>query len=403
MDLKEQYKRTFQSVTPAPQLNAHIERKVLEEMQRRNHVKTVRRTALLAIALVLTMFTAVAFATGWAQSIFAGLSDLGHDEGKDFQAMEKMAQNQVGKNQIAFVQDASVLDFEVSQAYYDGTQLMLGTVWGGNSSAVDLSFGPGSPHFEDLKPLEANADMASLSPRNRVSPEAWAEFEKLYQKNGAAGMVYYDMYPGDGVNLGDTYLSPHLADGGTLDDGRTWAYIEFETPLPQEAQQQENLMLTMILYKTPVYYYQKGDKPEDCLRCFGEREELKFHFSVANNHAPSRVLTEKASFDQYSVDTEITLTAIRAKAKLSMTTSEKWKEAMVKDDYGEQLVSGVDYILEYNVYVDGVQQSRWVERGGADGFDGSFKVSSDAAQIIFRPVYSLTGEHPEEDITFTLK
>lgn len=59
-------------------------------------------------------------------------------------------------------------------------------------------------------------------------------------------------------------------------------------------------------------------------------------------------------------------------------------------------------VLTYNIYVDGVSQPGWLEEGG-QAFRDSFKTSSDAKEIVFRPVYSLSGEHLEEKITFSLK
>jgi hypothetical protein len=123
---------------------------------------------------------------------------------------------------------------------------------------------------------------------------------------------------------------------------------------------------------------------------------------VDNNRGTSRVLSADASFDKYSASAKLMLTPVGATAWISMMGSDAWKRAMAKDDYGETKTSGVDYILSYNVYVDGVSQPGWLEEGG-QAFRGSFNASSDAKEIVFLPVYSLSGEHPEEKITFLLK
>jgi len=297
----------------------------------------------LAFAVAAALIVAgVAFATGWVQSIFSimGEPSIGGRQTKDFAVMEKMAQNQVAKTSMALAEGATPFEFEVSQVYYDGAQLLLATAWKEGSDDADLSFGPGSAHFDDLIPMTQRDSVPPMSPEGMVSPETWAAFMDLYKRNGAAGMVFYMSFPGDG--------------------------------------------------------------PENGFYHFGELESKPFTFTVENNHGTSRAFYASTSSDTYSADVMMVLTPVGVTAWISTVTSDEWKDAMIKDEHGEARVSGVDYVLEYNAYVDSVPQPGWLDEAGAS-LRGSFMVPVGAQKIAFRPVYSLSGEHPEEDIAFSLK
>ncbi|NLV58306.1 MAG: DUF4179 domain-containing protein [Clostridiales bacterium] len=402
MNLKDRYKRAFQGVTPDPTLFVRTEEQVLGATHHSNYKRPAMRTVLIAATLMLSLLATVAFATGWAQSIFASLVGSG-GVGTDFEKLDELAQQQVGQNSTVFAKDASLFDFEVSQAYYDGEQLMLGTAWRDASTVVDLSFGPDSEHFADLKPLQ-DSELASSSPEGKVSGEAWEAFQRTYKEKGAAGIVYYICYPGDGVYLGDEQIPPWIGDGGTLEDGRTWAYTEYEVPLPEAARDKESLTLTALLYRAPVYYYQTGEGAGQRLQYIGEREKVDFTFTVLNNHAQSRTLTESATFLEYGVEASINLTAVQAQVHIYMEIPTEWKGAIKSDEFGESTASGVDYVLTYNAYVDGTAQKLWIS--GVDkesfGIDGTLTVPDGAKQISLRPVYSLSGEHAAEEILFKL-
>ncbi|NLO86397.1 MAG: hypothetical protein GX096_13395 [Clostridiales bacterium] len=398
MNLKEKYKYAFEEITPDQTLYSRTQNVILVKTKPRNSRKITSRTVVLAVMLSLILFTAVAFATGWAQSIFAGMRG-NWSGGRDFEAMEELAQNQFGTGSVAFTNDPSMFDFQVMQAYYDGEQLVLATAWNGVSDVVDLSFGPQSTHFDDLQLLDWET-ASDVSPQDEVSVQAWADFERIYDAKGAAGMMYYSVYPGDGVYMGDIQLPPKTGDSDVLEDGRHWAYTEYESPLPSAAQQRESLELTVRLYRVPVYYYRMGD--DQTYRYVGEREQVDFAFVVSNNHAASRTLTQPAAFAQYEASAVVTLTAIGAAVEIYIEAPDAWKHAAVKDDYGERQISGVDYVLSYGAYVDDEPQQLWMEESNAEYFKGSFELPAEAKKLILRPIYSLSGERADEDILIEL-
>jgi hypothetical protein len=137
----------------------------------------------------------------------------------------------------------------------------------------------------------------------------------------------------------------------------------------------------MNLCRRPVYDYQKGGGPENGFYHFGELESKPFTFTAENNHGTGRGLSASASFDAYCADVKMVLTPVGATAWISMTTGDEWKDAMIKDERGETRVSGVDYVLEYNAYVDSVPQPGWLDEAGGS-LRGSFMVPVGAHKIL---------------------
>ena len=88
-------------------------------------------------------------------------------------------------------------------------------------------------------------------------------------------------------------------------------------------------------------------------------------------------------------------------ARLTIETkvSERWESAEL-DEYGGR--DGIDFIWMWEIYADGAKLDSAIETASRYGETATFPVGS-AETITLRPVYVISGEHPDEEVVIRLR
>ena len=251
-----------------------IKETVMKKLHTNNNVvKRTRKTSTILIAAVLiaALLTGTAYATGIAQSIFGAMKGvyIGDDESK-YETIDSFSNKEETSVTIPELNGSR---FTLSQSYYDGEQLMLGYTLDAITKPAEFGFGPGSDGFDELINCEEFSPQL-LTPaylKEKLTVGEYAQFEKALEETGSAGVVFYNRYVSDHVTLADgTDIGPYI--DTVLDNG---VYLEFETPLADEAQNQDELQI-LIKINTSIYYYFQ-DSTGSYYNCeLGEPERIPF-------------------------------------------------------------------------------------------------------------------------------
>lgn len=224
--------------------------KRIEKPERRTR-RRVGSVLLVAAAFVL-LLTVTAYATGLLPAIFEASDALGRiPEAGDRESVIEHADTE---ERVAERPDFHNSTLTVSESYYDGERLMLGYRLDVSRSPADFSFGPDSAYFDRLEPIVKEDTVLMLDLRDYLTPEEYAEFQRVLQEDGRAGVCFEDVYLSDGILLPDGSRV-----GAPLTEETDAGYYLVFQHLTDAAKNQDALELTFRLKCTPVYYYQEGD------------------------------------------------------------------------------------------------------------------------------------------------
>ncbi|MEF9971379.1 MAG: hypothetical protein RR731_03600 [Oscillospiraceae bacterium] len=206
---------------------------------------------LLIAALIVMALTATAFATGLAQSVFGAMkdayavSDAARDE--KYLAADKLSDKEV---RTKVIPEFGGTTLSVTQSYYDGESLMLGLSFDVIRAPADFDFDRNSAYFELLEPINTGTTSLDLDPKDNLSDEEYAEFNRLYEQNGCVGVSFDDIYIRDHMTL------PGGEDVGAYNtlDTPNGTLLEFQW-LEDSAKDLDDLTLCMGVCRTRIYYY----------------------------------------------------------------------------------------------------------------------------------------------------
>lgn len=395
--LKERYNRAFDRVNASQTLLEQTKREVYE-MANQKQMRRARFSVALIAAIVLTMALAgVALASGWFGSVFSAMSGR-HQNGdrSDYQALEALSEQNGEANAFTF-SDGSTFTLRLSESYFDGEQLIAGFTMQSNAAArmVDRN-------SEDFKRMQAYqpevfplADEETL--RALLPGTLYDEFMAEYKKEGSACASVFSLYMGDGVSANGGYLSPEMDDSGVFEDGTQWRYIEFERPLPEEIRSQNELTLSARVYgqRTMVYMDENGLKADYGVET---REHFDAEWTVRRTEADIRQYHASASGSDYASEIELTVSPVNARLTIETKVSERWESAEL-DEYGGR--DGIDFIWMWEIYADGAKLDAAIETASRYGETATFPVGN-AETVTLRPVYVISGEHPDEEVVIHL-
>lgn len=395
--LKERYSKAFDRVNASQTLIERTKREV-NEMANQKQMRRARFSVALIAAIVLTAALAgVALASGWFGSVFSAKSGrYDYSERTDYQTLESLADRNGETRRFTF-SDGSAFTLQLSESYFDGEQLIAGFSMQANAAGRMVE--RNSEDFQYMQAYQPEAvPLARDDVPQRLLPGAlYDAFMAEYEKEGSACAVVFDMYMGDGVSVNGEYLSPDDDDSGVFEDGTQWRYIEFERPLPEEIRSQNELTIKSNIYgqRTLLYLDENGFKMQSDVK---NREVFEGTWTVRRTEANIRQYHASASGSDYTSEIELTVSPVNARLTIETKVSEKWESAEL-DEYGGR--DGIDFIWMWEIYADGAKLDSAVETASRYGETATFPVGS-AETITLRPVYVISGEHPDEEVAIHL-
>lgn len=225
---------------------------VMERIERTKHRPARRLGSILLVAAVFVLLlTATAFAIGVLPEIFERSEALGRiPEAGDRETAIELADTEERVAELPEFRDSCLT---VSESYYDGEHLMLGYRLDVSKAPADFSFGPDSAYFDRLEPTVKEDTALMLDLRDYLTPEEYAEFQRILREKGAAGVRFEDVYLSDGIELPDGSRV-----GAPLTEETDAGYYLVFQYLNDAAKDKDALELIFRLKCVPVYYYQEG-------------------------------------------------------------------------------------------------------------------------------------------------
>lgn len=395
--MKERYTQAFDRIQASQALVERTKREVYAMANQKQKRRARLSVALIAAILLTIALTGAALAAGWFGSVFSTMSGR-HQNGErsDYQALEALAERN-GKAEGFTFSDGSSVTLQLSESYFDGEQLIAGFTLTSNASARMIE--PNSETFRYMQTYRPEAfPLADEETLRALLPGTlYDDFMAELEKEGCACAAVLDVYMGDGVSANGEYLSPEMDDRGVYEDGTQWRFIEFERPLPEEIRTRNELTLSARVYgqRTLVYMDENGLKVDYGVEA---REQFDAEWSIHRTEADIRSYHASASGSDYSSEIELTVSPVNAHLTIETKVSASWESAEL-DEYGGR--DGIDFLWMWEIYADGTRLDSAVETASRYGETATFPVGS-AEVITLRPVYVISGEHPDEDVVIRL-
>ena len=382
--LKERVDRELSDVEMTPALADRIAKRRAKRVKK-------KLTVALAAALVLVLVAGIAYATGVFASIFRGMKGMyGNSGDEKYEVMDELSDAGSAAEALTVAPGATL---SIRQTYYDGEQLAIGYSVEG-VAAADMTFGPGHPEFAEFQEAVMGEESAAVVYLGDIlTDEERAQFEKTLAETGAAGFVCQYVYLGDHVTLEDGTDVANFVD--TPVEGGT--YIEFDAPLADAARDKDSLTLVLDVRAQSLYYYK--DKAGSYVMTGPVRSQA---MTVEVPRSTDRVNWYAGSYagETYSASARLLVTLVNARATIEMKIpAEYW---IPWDEVDKRLQDGADLLVDYELVVDGTVCAgdlSETERDDGRTMELEYELHADgAADIRLRPVYSVSGEHPDEDI-----
>ena len=405
---KDEYREMYDAVKPDPEFRQRLEGRIENMQKKRNG--WMPRTAVITLAAMLAL-TGAGLATGAFRSIFGGMMNTWQNgPAEDYAHMESAANTNVFEQTVIFENGISA-QVRLEQSYYNGRQLATG--WSVASDAKAELFDK-----SDSRAADAEEGVLSVELGEKVGTETAAEFYRRFESDGWAGVAWYECYLSDQTYLadaekvvGDDGLE-HASDDALLypetdhdwrENGVYLSFDEFETPLPEKAQDRERLLLARKVVCQQCWLIIDGDRVYNG-RSPAERVELTFEVERSEDYVQTEHMIE-AEFPDHSARISLVRTPVRAEFTVENRISDEWKAIWESYDgyLHAPLKLAQDIVFDYEIWVDGRQIYFQTDRYmGAEGMTGWFMLPADAKEIVFRPVYANSGARAEEDVTIKL-
>ena len=415
---KEDYRRMNERIAPSAELIQQTKRRMSKMMKKKNEKRHM--SARMAVALVLACLlalTGAAFASGAAQRVFEWMQELGGNMPIDFEKLNELADSDLG-TECAETEYSGEVSVELSQAYYDGGQLITGAKYllGDNQVYLGLNHElmawtrPDDPSFcaseyeAGSVPRPLDTPIVSELLPSYVSCEMTEEqvqaFETMYRENGEAGAVIYYAGQSDYIGVAEDVNDEICYNPDyyrNLDEKTVWRYTDFDE-LPAGCLDRDSLTVTFgISQRVRVI---RADK--DGVWVAGQTlEKLEFPFVIKRNEQDVMMVYGSFENEVYSAKVEMRVSEVRSQLTIDMIRPAQWSEA---DDKAVSVGEGdVDYIWCYHmVYPNGSHEEAYDEGRYVDEntyrYTAGIKLTEDQNEIILRPYYTLSGLHEGEDI-----
>lgn len=401
---KDAYQRKYDAVTPAPAFRQELEGRI-EEMQNKRKQGWVSRTAIVVLVAMLAL-TTVGFASGAFRSIFGSMTGVFQNgPTTDYEHMEAAADTNVFAQTVTFESGVNA-QVSLEQSYYNGRQLATGWSLAVDDAKVEFL------DRNDARVAAAEESALAINLEDKLGAEKAAEFLRRVEEEGWAGAAWFECYLSDSTYLaglekvvGDDGLE-HAPDEALFlpetdidwqEEGVILCYDEFETPLPEAAQNKDSLTVGRKAVCQQCWLIIDGDKVF-AGRDSAERVELTFKIARSEEYAETAYEIE-AQFPNHSAKISLIRTPIRAEFAVENQISDEWKA--IWDGYSGYLHAPLnleeDVVFDYEIWVDGEMTHYQTDSfRGAEGMSGWFFLPADAKEVVFRPVYANSGAQADE-------
>lgn len=411
---KQEYKRAMDLILPDKALIMRTEAAM--RFARSGKKRAARRRApmkiVLAVALIAALLVGVGIASGAIQSVFMLARDryAGDDPlmGMQYDILLESAAQNVMQTAVPFEGVDDDMRFKLSESYYDGELLILGFTYNNPHRPASFDFGPEHELFNELQNVideEAGSELM-IDIESCLTPEEYAEFLRRLDENGSAGVIYYDSHMNDGVygqDGEDLMLGMDAYD--QLDDGTQWRYIEFQQPLPDTMRGKDEIGVQFKVTHREYYYYRDASGSYYYFP-WGEAyiQSTVLTARIQRGDADVRHYKEEFKREDYAVRVDATVAPAYLKAMFTLDTpAERQEENEWETAFSE---STVDYICDFVQVQDGEEMRNEQYGMIMDGntIYGTYSpLKEGASEIVFRPVYALSGSHPGEDVVIRLE
>lgn len=294
---------------PDEGFNAAMDRALLQisREERRPQMKSKMKLSLIAAIIAVIALSGAALAIGMNLFEYFGK----HDE-----RLAQLAPQAVLATAEPINVESEVLgktSAVFNSAYYDGESLI---------AAFTLE---NSKRFETFEPsAEMLTRMEKVDPRYYSIPydenipgiEAIDAYYMAVEEGKPAGIACYSVYPSDHCTTGDGIdLPPWTEQTDTLPGGSKLFLREFESPLPEEVQDQESLELRIKLWQMPSYYYFDGTNHYELYEPQQSAGEIST--AVKRTGAVFKTFTGNGECNGSAVTAELQVSAVHATLKLS--------------------------------------------------------------------------------------
>ena len=419
---KDEYRKMNDSITPGSELLLKTERSMEETMNKKNAKRMSAKMAVaLAMACVLAL-TGVAFATGTIENVFTWIQNWGGYDTTDLQKLDQLADSELGTETKDSERNGKV-SVELNQAYYDGTQLIVGAryttgewqVVHGLDHELMAMTREGDPAFKATKhPLvneevyldangmiEQKSKMLPATVTHYMADEDVKAFEAAYEKNGEAGMIVYNAFVSDHIEIeGETLID--IAPDEDLNvpqGGETWRYVEF-SKLEDGVRGQEKIRVIFGINQRVTVV--RADK--DGVWIAGQMlDKIRFPFEVDNNGQETYMYYGSFENEIYSSKIELCVGEVNNRVVIDMVRPAEWSKADAEDmDIGE-----VEYIQNYCMLMPDGSWKRATERKEPtkEGcrMEGMIELEEGQTEVVLRPQYTRSGLAEGEDIVISLE
>ena len=132
---------------------------------------------------------------------------------------------------------------EIANAWYDGESLIVAY-----TQDEARRFEPFTPTPQELAKMEPEDEGWLPYEQGPLDPVQQAYIDAV-EAGTPCGFVEYSVFASDHMFAGEIELMPSVGDEITLEDGRRAFCVEFETPLPEGARNQEELTLRLPILR----------------------------------------------------------------------------------------------------------------------------------------------------------
>lgn len=421
---RDEYKKMNETITPGSELLARTERSMEEIMNKRDAKRmSVKMVLALALACVLAL-TGVAFATGAIENVFVWIQSWGGYDTTDLQKLDQLADSELGTETKESERNGKV-SVELNQAYYDGTQLIVGAkyktgewqVIHGLDHELMATTRESDPAFNATKYPLVNEDIyldanGMIEQKSKMLPatvtkymtdEDVKTFEEAYEKNGEAGMIVYNAFASDHIEIEGEALSDNAPDEDLIvpqGSGETWRYAAFDE-LDDGVRGQEKIRVIFGINQRVTVV--RADK--DGVWIAGQMlDKIRFPFEVENNGQETHMYYGSFENEVYSAKVELCVSEVNNRVVIDMVHPAEWSEA---DAEAMSIGDGeVDYIFGYCVIMpDGSWESAMQQKYPTENgcrMEGVIELAEGQTEVILRPRYNKSGLVEGEDIVLKI-
>ena len=337
---------------PDEGFNAAMDRALLQVAgeERRTPVRRKMKLSLAAAIIAVAALGGVALALG--VNLF---EYFGKQDGRLAQ-LASQAQLATSRPESIESETLGTTRASFNSAYYDGQSLIAAFTLE-NAKRYEAF----EPSPEMLARMEKADPLYHSIPYDENVPgiEAYYAYQMAVQEGKPAGLAYYSVYPSDHcITGGGVDLPPWTEQTDTLPDGSELFLREFESPLPEDAQNRESLELHIRLWQTPSYYYFDGSNHYelyDAQQSAGEISTI-----VKRASAIFKNFTGDGAYNGSPVAAQLQVSAVQAALKLSADAAVFtdpgagcWHDALLIDENGTILrteevdFSGKEAVLSF--------------------------------------------------------